>query len=168
MPVHTDIVPRIMVCARDTKTLSFHFIPVSAFPKKRRGPGEHPRRPKRGERWGKRFFMSRCHGTPTIDACHNLVQLLLPLYSSHVHMVHGAMTAPCNIEASSSLDCSKLKTDEIVPIFTGGPGNRPAGFSMKWNGREDDFGKCTLFYKKVNSNRKVFDFLIKNLGRRSF
>ena len=67
--------------------------------------------------------MSRCHGTPTIDACHNLVQLLLPLYSSHVHMVHGATTALCNIEASSSLDCSKLKTDEIVPIFTGGPGN---------------------------------------------
>lgn len=68
--------------------------------------------------------MSRCHGTPTIDACHNLVQLLLPLYSSsHVHMVHGAMTALCNIEASSSLDCSKLKTDEIVRIFTGGPGN---------------------------------------------
>lgn len=165
MPVHTDIVPRIMVCARDTKTLSFHFIPVSAFPKKRRGPGEHPRRPKRGERWGKRFFMSRCHGTPTIDACHNLVQLLLPLYSSHVHMVHGAMTAPCNIEASSSLDCSKLKTDEIVPIFTGGPGNPAQDFP--WNGMDGKMilGSVRYFIRELTLTEK---FLIKNLGRRSF
>lgn len=55
MPVHTDIVPRIMMCARDTKTLSFHFIPVSAFPKKRRGPGEHPRRPNGGSGGGSDF-----------------------------------------------------------------------------------------------------------------
>lgn len=151
------------VCAR-YKNVKFSLYPRLGFSQKASWSRWTSPKTERGERWGKRFFMSRCHGTPTIDACHNLVQLLLPLYSSHVHMVHGAMTAPCNIEASSSLDCSKLKTDEIVPIFTGGPGNPAQDFP--WNGMDGKMilGSVRYFIRELTLTEK---FLIKNLGRRS-
>lgn len=67
---------------------SCHFCPRSSlsfgFSQKasiRRGPGEHPQRNENSTgpvvkgkdyRVGRRFFMSRCHGIPTINACHDL------------------------------------------------------------------------------------------------
>lgn len=101
---------------------------IEAFPKKRRGPGEHPRCDEdRASRIGGAvgeaiFHVSMPRNTDNRRVSQSCAAAFATVFVPCAHGTRGH-DALCNIEASSSLDCSKLKTDEIVPIFTGGPGN---------------------------------------------